>query len=402
MIGQTLAPIEGNAEAVRALSRTLRAAATKLTSMNAVLVGIKAGASWDSPAGELFEAAVRQSPPILDALIDRYAGTASALMAFSDELDPAQARANAAISRYEASTREYFRLEDLLASVMGTPDQVNVEDRQRHALQAMRTAEDDHAAAWRSFTAADRHLARQLRHLAHDLLDDSAFYSVLAKMDEFSQEMSYIPPVTRRLPVLNVLGTAGDVAGGVSEAALVLIYGEGSWKQVSINAAARGTVMGAKGLKTGALAGSRSMSRLADGKRAYAGEHLATKDRLFIGTREELHKMYPKLGKALDGRVPQSRMVVPLAKVPPMLPTKGMPLREKAKIWRAQAKSVSQRQLDKVFLDDMRAASAGGANAQRMFVAGATLERAAPKLKEGASNALVEKPEEKITAPTYP
>ncbi|EAP98608.1 hypothetical protein JNB_00530 [Janibacter sp. HTCC2649] len=402
MIGQTLAPIEGNAEAVRALSRTLRAAAVKLTSMNAVLVGIKAGASWDSPAGDLFEAAVRQSPPILDALIDRYAGTASALMTFSDELEPAQARANAAASRHEASTREYFRLEDLLASVMGTPDQVNVEDRQRHALQAMQSAEDDHAAAWRSFTAADRGLARQLRHLAHDLLDDSAFYSVLAKMDEFSEEMSYIPPATRRFPILNALGTAGDIAGGVSGVGLRLFYGEGSWKQVGVNVAASGTLMGAKGLKSGALAGSRSMSRLADGKRAYAGEQLSTKERLFIGTREELHKKYPKLGTAVEGRFPESRMVIPLPKIPSMLPTKGMPLGEKAKIWRSQAKAVTQRQVDKVFLDDLRAASAGGPNAQRMFVAGSTLERAVPKLKEGAANALGEKPEEKVSAPTYP
>ncbi|MFC7488338.1 putative T7SS-secreted protein [Knoellia sp. CPCC 206453] len=402
MIGQTLAPIEGNPEAVRALSRTLRAAATKLTSMNAVLVGIKAGASWDSPSGELFEAAVRQSPPILDSLIDRYAGAAGALMTFSDELDPAQTRANAAISRHEGSTREYFRLEDVLASVMGTPEQAVVEERQKHALQAMHSAQDDHTAAWKSFTAADQHLARQLRHLAHDILDDSAFYSVLAKMDEFSQELTYIPPVTRRFPLVSALATAGDLAGGVSGVSLLLLYGEGSWKQVGINVAASGTVMGAKGLKTGSLAASRPMSRLADGKRVYAGEQLSTKDRFFIGTREELHKKYPKLGSAVDPRVPESRMVIPLAKLESMLPTKGMPLGQKAKIWRAQAKSVSQRQVDKVFLDNWRAASAGGANAQKMFVAGSTLERAVPKLKVGATNALVEKPEEKVTAPTYP
>jgi hypothetical protein len=402
VIGRTLAPIEGDAEAVRALARTLRGAAAKLTSMNAVLVGIKAGASWDSPAGELFEAAVQQSPPILDSLIDRYAGSAIALMTFADELEPAQARAKAAISRHQVSTREYLRLEDLLASVMGTPDQVVVEDRQRHALQVMRSAEDDHAVAWESFTAADRHLAHRLRQVAHDLLDDSAFYSVLARLDEFSQEVSSVPPVSRRLPVLSALGTAGDLAGGVSGVALVLLYGEGSWKQVGVNVAASGTAMGAKGLKSGALAGSRPMSRLADGRRAYAGEQLSTRDRFLIGTREELHRKYPKMGRTVDGHLPESRLVVPLATVPAMLPTKGMPLGEKAKLWRAQARAVSQRQVDKVFLDDLRAASAGGANAQRMFVAGSTLERAVPKLKEGATDALVEKPEEKVRAPTYP
>lgn len=402
MIGQTLTPIEGNPEAARALSRTLRSAAAKLTSMNAVLVRIKAGASWDSPAGELFEAAVRQSPPVLDALIDRYAGAAQAVMTFAAELEPAQARANAASARYEASTREFLRLEDLLASVMGTPEQATVEDRQVHVLQAMQSAESDHAAAWKSFTAADRRLARQLCHLADDILDDSTFYTALAKMDEFSEEMSYIPPATRRAPLLNALGTAGDVAGVVSGSALLLLYREGSWKEFGLNVAAGGTVIGAKGLRTGALAGSRSASALADARRVYFGEKLSTKERFFIGTREELLKKYPKATKALGGTIPESRLVVPLSVVPSMAPTKGLPLTRKTQIWRAQGKAVARRHADKVFFDEMGAATAGGANAQRMFVAGVTLEKAAPKLKGAANDALVEKPEEKVSTPTYP
>lgn len=402
MIGQTLAPIEGNAESVRALSRSLRTAAAKLTSMNAILVDVKAGASWESPSGELFEAAVQQSPPILDALIDRYSGTAVALMAFSTELEPAQARANAASSRYEAATREYFRLEDILVGVMGTPAQDAVEQHQRYAMQAMQSAQEDHTAAWDSFTAADRRLTAQLRTLAAGILDDSAFYTMLAKLDNFSQEVAYLPPATRRFPLLNGLGIAGDIAGGVSGVALLVFYREGSWKQVGINGVASGLGIGAKGLRTGAFAGAAPASRLADARRVYAGEKLSTRERFFVGTREELLKKYPKATKGMGLTIPKSRTVVPLKEVPSLPATKGLPLKQKTQIWRAQGKLIAQRKIDTAFLDDIRAASAGGGNAQRMYVAGATLERVTPKLKEAANKALVAKPEEKAAAPTYP
>lgn len=399
MIGQTLPPIEGNPEAVRTLSRTLRSAAGRLTSINAVLVDIKAGASWDSPAGELFEAAVQQSPPVLDALIDRYAGAAVALMTFSDELEHAQSRATAARVRYESSTREYLHLEDLLVSVMGTPEQAGVEERQRFEMRALLSAEDDHSAAWGSFTRADRQLARQLRHLADDILDDSAFYSSLAMMDEFSQEVACIPPVSRRIPVLGALSTAGEVAAGVSGVALLALYGEGSWKKLGANTVLSASGLGARGLKAGSLAGSRATSRLADRQRGYVGEKLSAKERFFIGTREELHRQFPKLSKAIDPHAPNSRMVVPLGKVPTMDSTKGMSLKQKAQVWRAQGAAIARHSADKVFLDNWRAASAGGSGAQRMFVAGSTLETAVPLLEEGANDVLVDQPSRSVNRP---
>lgn len=402
MIGQTLPPIEGDPESVRALSRSLRSGAAKLAAMNAVLVQIKAGASWSSPAGELFETAVQKSPPVLDALIDRYAGTALALLTFSEELEQAQVRDTAARARHAASTRAYFNLEDLVVAARGTPQEVELAQRQNHAMEALVCAERDHVSAWESFSRADHRLAQRLRQLADDILDDSGFYTVLATMDEFSQEVSSIPPVSRRLPVLGLIGTAGDVAGGVSGVALRVLYGEGSWKEVGVNAAARGAGLGAKGLTSGSLVGSRAASGLADGKRVYAGDRLSTKERFLIGTREELHKQHPKLGRRLDGSIPQSRMVVPLDNMPAMAPTKGLPLESKVQIWRSQARVVTRHQADQLVLDDLRAASAGGANARRMFIAGATLERSVPQLKKEANNLLVDKPEEKRTAPTYP
>ncbi|KGN29867.1 hypothetical protein N802_10255 [Knoellia sinensis KCTC 19936] len=394
MIGQALGPIEGNAESVRALASRLTSAAGKLASMNAALVRIKAGATWDSPSGELFEAAVQKSPPILDALIDRHAEAGVALRTFSDELEMAQARATAASDRHEAATKAYFHLEDLVLAARGTPEEVILQERQNDAMGAIVSAERDHAAAWRTFASADRRLALELRRLADDRLDDTALYTALATMDEFAEEASSIPEAGRGLPLINAVSTAGDVAGGISGVALLVLYGEGSWKEVAINTGASGAGVAAQGLKKGALAGSRPMSRLGDGKRAYAGDDITMKQRFVIGTRELLHERYPRLGKKVDPSMPEARMVVPLSDLPPMPSTKGKTMSQKVQVWRGRALVMTQRKVDEAFLDEWRAATAGGSGAQTMFVAGTTLEKTAPTLQQRASEAFREKPDE--------
>src|SRR5688572_10921170 len=60
-VDRVLPPVEGSDEAVRALAATLTSGAARLSSIAAVLAGIRGGASWESPAGEAFGAAVRSS-----------------------------------------------------------------------------------------------------------------------------------------------------------------------------------------------------------------------------------------------------------------------------------------------------------------------------------------------------
>ena len=386
MIDGVLRPVEGDPESVRALAGALRAGATRLAQVNEVLAGIRAGASWDSPAGEVFEAAVQQSPPVVDALVDRYAGAAVALATFADALEEVQARARSAGEDHRAALADHRRLEE--EAVLHHGDPVAAELTRRRLGEAMGRvlrAERAHARAWEDFGTADRHLARRLRTLADDILDDPWHYSAFAAGDSAAAEAAAIPSLARRSSVLGSVGVAGAVVGTVSQVGLLVFYGEGSWKQVGVNATSATVGLGARGLRRGSLSGAGATSRLADRSRGYAGEPLSARQRFLIGTREELHRSQPRLARALDGRTPPSRMVVPLDALPPMPSTKHLPLGQRAQVWRAQAGVLVRRRADEAFLDDWRAATAGGAVAQRMFVGGVTLQRVVPAVREGTA-----------------
>ncbi len=403
MTGPILRPIEGNPDSVRILASALTSGAAKLSAINHVLVNLKAGASWDSPSGELFEQSVQESPPLLDALIDRYAGAAAALRTFAGELGEAQASAQRAIERKKAQSFVYAALEDQMAARMDAGQPWNdVLQSQNEVLADMNAADASHAVALERFEAADRLLARRLRVLAEDILDDSWHYTALTKVQGFSQGLASLPGWSRKAPVLGQVLMVSDAVSTLSQVALRVFYDEGSWKEIGINTTASVTMLGASSLKNGALAASRPMSRLVDGRRAHLGESLSTKERISLGTLDALKEQYPRASKFIDPDVALSRMIVPLDDVPALASTAGLSVKQKVQAWRVHGRALATRKADEVFFDNWRAVSAGGANAQRMFIAGSTLERAVPKVQEGAVNTFVEKPEEKASAPTYP
>ena len=191
MTARVLAPVEGDPESVRVLAATLRAGAARLAQVNGVLTGLKAGASWDSPAGEVFEAAVHRSPPVIDALIDRYAGAALALVTFADALEPAQRRAQAASESHEAALIDLRRLEEAAVTAQADPVMAEaVRRRQGEAMERAVEAGHRHARAHDEAREANRHLARCLRALADDILDDPWHYSAFAAAAEASQELA--------------------------------------------------------------------------------------------------------------------------------------------------------------------------------------------------------------------
>lgn len=400
MTGRVLAPVEGDPEAVRGLARALRSGADRLAQVNGVLTGIKAGASWDSPAGEVFEAAVQQSPPVIDALIDRYAGAALALMTFADALETVQRQARASSEDHRSAWDDLRVLEEL--AVLARADPVAAEAvrrRQGEAMGRVMEAERAHARAWDDFRTADRHLARRLRALADDILDDAWHYSVFATGDRFGEELAAVPPALRRTSGTAVIGAAADAVGTASQVGLLVLYGEGSWKQLGVNTGARALGFGAQGIRTGALAGSRATSGLADGRRGYVGDELSTGQRFLVGTRDEIHRAQPRLARALDRPHPPSRLVVPRSPLPVMRATTDLPLGRKAQVWRAQAAAVVRRRADEAFLDDWRAATAGGRNAQVMFTAGTTLQHAVPRARSAVTGAVTEEPSERAGLP---
>jgi hypothetical protein len=307
-------------------------------------------------------------------------------MTFADALETVQRQARASSEDHRSAWADLRVLEELAVAAQADPVAADgIRRRQGEAMGRVTEAERAHVRARDDFRTADRHLARRLRVLADDVLDDAWHYSAFAAGDRFGEELAAVPPVLRRTSVTAVLGARADAVGTASQVGLLVLYGEGSWKQVGVNAGTRVLGFGAKGLRTGALAGSRPTSSLADGRRGHVGDQLSPGQRFLIGSRDELHRTQPRLARALDISVPPSRMVVPLSPLPAMRATKDLPLGRKAQVWRAHATVVVRRRADEAFLDDWRAVTAGGAGAQRMFVAGVTLERAVPQARTAAT-----------------
>ncbi|KRE41071.1 hypothetical protein [Knoellia sp. Soil729] len=374
-MGRALAPIEGNADSVRRLAAALSGAAARLSAINDVLVTISSGASWQSPAGEVFEAAVRESPPLVDALIDRYAGSAGALRTFAEALDSAQRRAVAAGERYLDAWADHEALQVQLDAQLDDPvARADLERRQRDALARMHECERVHACAWEDFREADTVLARRLRSLSDDILADSWHYTAFARGDEAVASMEASFQVGRdHVPFFDLLATkvpggsqaaAGTAAvGGVSRAALALFYDEGSVGDVAVGAATALGVRGGSALVKGSTAGAGRT--VTNGRRVItSAPTMTTVQRVRAGAREQWAQSQSAFGKKVD----LSRPDVP-AKV-----SGALPLRERAR-------QLARDRLDRSQVGQFRLAAAGGAGAKRMFVAGATLEKALPRLR---------------------
>lgn len=384
-MGQALPPIEGNADSVRRLAAALSGGAARLSAINDVLVGIKAGASWDSPAGEAFETKVCESPPVIDALIHRYAGSAAAMRTFAEVLESAQARAVRAGEAYLRAWSDHQALEVQLDMHVDDPvARTDIERRQREALSRMQESEHAHASAWDDFREADRVLARRLRSLADDILDDSWHYTVFARGDEAAASMEAGFEVGRdHIPFFDVVGTkvpglsqalaSTAAVGGVSRGALAVFYNEGSVREVAARAAAATGSRAGSVLLKGSVAGAGR--RMMNGKRVVtSGPRMTATQRIRAGARAEWAESHEAFG----------RKVLPNGPVVPAKLSGALPLRERAR-------QLARNQIDKSFIGQWRLAATGGAGAKRMFVAGATLDKAMPQVEKQ----VVSEPEEK-------
>lgn len=413
MIHLSLIPVDGDPEAVRDLASRLTSGAAGLTDINTALAGIKAGANWDSPAGQKFEGLVQASPPLIDGLVHRYAMAAEALRTFAVDLETAQLQDQTARNRLgEAVTED--RLLDLLAAThAGNPEMTaQIEKRQREVADRVFEIQALHESATNDFAEADLRLSRRFWTLADDTLEDSWHYRAVAMVDETAASITEgVSSLGEIVPLGDVLfgalpggshlmtATAGATA--LSGALLRTVYGEGEWKTVGVNSL--GVLKaGGKTMKSAGMTGaSNPASNLATRRRVYAGKSVSTGSRLRQGTRDRLHESNPALAKILGVKAPHERMKV--VSVPPTLaPLKGQKMRVKARRLAEFGKAKAVHAADEKYLNDFRAAAAGGDNAKRLFVAGAVVEGSATKVKKAAEDALVAKPEEKAAAPTYP
>ena len=392
-MSRTLLPLPGHPERLRMLADTLAGAAARLSAVNTVLLGLRAGVRWESPSGHAFEAAVQAPPPVIAAVIERYAGASRALRTLADALEAAQDEVARATSAHDEA---WHRHDVFLARRDVAVDPVERADLERamdSQVALVAEAERRHARAVEHHREADRSCTHLLRSLGRDGIEDTTAYTAVVGAGTVSKPVTAVGSL---LPGrLKLVGVAGAATGTLSQVGLLVLWDEGSWKQVGRNAlvavgTAAGSVMvagSAFGVRVAVERGQRVFTKVANpstGSRLGAGARTTFDDWVYGWRRRLGHDLPPTPPKVVPRPVPPS-------------PTLG----------RRMGHGV-QRAVDNAFLDGWRVASASGPQAQRMFVAGMTLKQG-PKVAQqvrGAHERLTtpspENSEEKAARPTYP
>ncbi|WP_345205671.1 hypothetical protein [Fodinibacter luteus] len=380
-----LPPLPGDPGAVRLLADRLATTGGRLSALAAVLGRLRDGATWDGPAGEAFGARLRELPPVLDAVSARLGGAASPLRALAAAMEQAQAVVSTAVRDDDDAQHAYAALEDRAYALVcagsseDSPDVLVVRHLQREQVEQQAAARARHAAAAEGFREADRRCALALRALAVDDVADSLAYRVVAGASRAAHDVATLGAVGVAVPELRPVAAVADAAAVAADTTLLVAYGEGSWSDLSAGAglAATGVLGGV--LRSGATAGAR---RTATG--ATVTRRLTAAQRLAIGTAREVRARRDEV---------RARFDVPPARGTPSALTGGpTPRAAREPLWRltpaeaaqrvrraagtsaARARTAARSQADRAFLDDWRLATANGPQAQRMYVAGATLE----------------------------
>jgi len=392
-VSRTLLPLPGHPERLRMLADALAGGAARLSAVNTVLLGLRAGVRWDSPSGHAFEAAVQAPPPVIAAVIERYAGASRALRTLADALEVAQDEvAQATRAHHEAWRRHdvFLARRDVAVDAV---ERADLERAMNSQVALVAEAERRHSRAVEHHREADRSCARGLRALARDEIDDPTAYSALVATGTASGPVAMVGGM---LPGrLKLAGLAGAAGRTLSELGLLVLYDEGSWKQVGRNAlVAVGTAAGSAMVAGSALGVRVAVER---GQRVFTKVgNPSTGFRLGAGVRTTFDDWVTGWRRRLGQQVPPTPpKVVP--RPVPASPTLVQRVGHRA-----------QRAVDDAFLDGWRVASASGPQAQQMFVAGMTLKQG-PKLVQQAAATherftppSPENSEEKGGRPTYP
>ncbi|WP_404383479.1 hypothetical protein LL946_18835 [Knoellia locipacati] len=371
-MSRTLLPLEGRPEGLRGLADVLSGGATRLAAINTVLLGLRAGARWDSPSGHAFESAVQAPPPVIAAVIERYAGAARSLRTFADELEEAQHTVGEALASHREAWRRHDTFMERRGVAVDSVEQQDLERAMNAEVAVIAEAERRHAVAAMRQTEADRACARTLRALARDALDDPTAYSALVAGGAASRPAALVGGV---LPGrFRLVGAAGAAVGTLTQVGLLVLYDEGSWKEVGTNVLGAAVTALGSVLVAGSAVGARAVAT--GGRRVFGKTANPTMGfRLGAGART-----------TFDDWVDGWRTKVGLAVRPRPSPVVPRPLPPATSV-AGKARNATLRAVDGAFLDSWRMASASGPQAQRMFVAGVTIQQA-PTVAKQVSNTL--------------
>jgi hypothetical protein len=366
-VTRLLPVLAGRPEGLRVLAGSLMGGAARLSAVNTVLLGLRAGAHWQSDSGRLFEAAVQAPPPVIAAVIERYAGAAGAIRALAAELEECQEEVTAALCSHREGWRRHDVLLDRLGFASDPGERACLERAIHDELVVIDAAQRRHAAAVERHTEADRRCARQLQALADDVLADPTGYTVLVTTKAVARPVATTGSL---LPgPLRLVGVAGVSAGVGSVVGLLLLYGEGSWKQLGLNALTSVVTTAGSVLVAGSLVGGKVVLE--------AGQRVFTKS----ANPSTLARVRSGVRSTRDDWISATRrrLGLPVAPTPPRVPDRptfggGSPLRKVA--------NLAQKKVDDAFVNNWQLATANGKGAQTMFVAGITTQKAPALLKQ--------------------
>lgn len=369
---RALLPLDGYPERLLVLAEALTGGATRLSAVNTVLLGLRAGVRWDSPAGHAFETAVQAPPPVIAALIERYAGAARALRTLAAELEDAHHDVDMALRSHSEAWRRHDVFLQRRDVAVDPVEQQDLERAMNAEVAVVAEAERRHGQAVHRRTEADRACARTLRALARDVLDDPSGYTWLANTDTVSKPVALVGGM---LPgYFKLVGVGGVVAGAVSRVGLLVLYDEGSWKEIGVNVFETGVMAFGSVLVSGSAVGVRVA--VVGGRRLFTKvDNPTTGFRIGAGTRTTFDDWV---------RGWRTRAGLPVQPRPIRVPSRPVP---PAATFPDKVRNAVTREVDSAFLDSWRMATAGGAEAQHMFVAGMTLKQA-PKVVSHVDGAL--------------
>ncbi len=389
-----LMPVPGDPGTVREVATALLALGRRTAGVAGVLVTLREGSAWQTPAGAAFHARVAETPPVLDAVADRYAGAAVVLRRFADALETAQGGTGRASAAREEAFAQVLRIEDALAGLRSTgtawdaPGTVALLTEQRRQVGLQVAAERAHARAWAEYQDADRACAASLRALTRDTLGDSATYRLLTGASEVTHDAATgLGLLALAAPPLAPVAGAASAAGAALDATVLVAYGDGEWGSVAADATVGALGAAGKVLKAGALVGAADSGGAAEG--------LSSAARLAAGARTVAQSGAADLVAAFRVVEPEAAGTAAAAGAGGARGTgRGLAgLRSAAARARERALRAARSRADEAFLDDWTAMVAGGAGAEApgLYAGGSAMSLTAGVVTRARTAAHVER-----------
>jgi hypothetical protein len=372
---------------VRLLADRLTTTARRLSALAATLARLRDGAMWDGPAGDAFGARLHDVVPVLDAVAVRLGGAGPPLRALAEAMEEAQAVTSRAVLDVDEAEHAYAVLEERVVALLaagteeGSAEVLVVRHLQTEQVRREGDARARHAVAADRFREADQRCAAVLRTLSVDGIADSLPYRVVAGLGSAGHDLATVGPLGAVVPELRPVAAAADAMAVAADATLLAAYGEGDLREL-----AQGAALAA----AGALGGVARAGATAGAHRTAAGvvvtARLTPQQRLALGAVRSARarrdavvasfRVPPERGSpsALLGGPPPRTVAAAAGGADLAVASAPARLAAGARMAGSRARVLARARVERAFLDDWRLATANGPAAQRMYVAGATLE----------------------------